>query len=159
MSEEISKSPLGLCLRLKCPEYYGKHSMPWEHPCHQPFCRLETWISSDRDRRQAIIWNNDGLGWWHMYAPLGLNEFTHSSGTFFIITSPSAFCNMSIFRKMILHSDILDDTFWYFRVTENLNPKLVEKNETFQCSSYLISKKPRPRWPIISSICMTMLAV
>ena len=25
-------------------------------------------------RRQAIIWKNDGLGYWHIYASLGLNE-------------------------------------------------------------------------------------
>ena len=27
-------------------------------------------------RRQAIIWKNDGLGYWHIYASLGLNELT-----------------------------------------------------------------------------------
>ena len=25
-------------------------------------------------RRQAIIWTNDGLGWWHIYALFSLNE-------------------------------------------------------------------------------------
>ena len=29
-------------------------------------------------RRQAIIWTNDGLGWWHICASLGLNELTMS---------------------------------------------------------------------------------
>ena len=28
------------------------------------------------NRRQAIIWTNDGLIWWHTHAPLGLNELT-----------------------------------------------------------------------------------
>ena len=30
-------------------------------------------------RWQAIIWTKDGLGWWRIYASLGLNELTTSS--------------------------------------------------------------------------------
>ena len=26
------------------------------------------------NRQQAIIWTDDGLGWWRIYVPLGLNE-------------------------------------------------------------------------------------
>ena len=26
---------------------------------------------------QAIIWTNDGLGWWHIYASLVLNELLY----------------------------------------------------------------------------------
>ena len=29
-------------------------------------------------RRQAIIWTNDGLGYWRIYASLGLNELYDS---------------------------------------------------------------------------------
>ena len=29
------------------------------------------------NRWQAIIWINDGLGWWRMYASLGLNELNY----------------------------------------------------------------------------------
>ena len=28
-------------------------------------------------RWHAIIWANDGLAYWHIYAPLSLNELTH----------------------------------------------------------------------------------
>ena len=29
------------------------------------------------NRRQSIIWTNDGLGWWRIYASLGLNQLTY----------------------------------------------------------------------------------
>ena len=36
------------------------------------------------NRRQAIIWINDDLVYWRIYASLGLNEFTGPLGTNFI---------------------------------------------------------------------------
>ena len=35
---------------------------------------IQHWFTDQAIRQQAIIWTNDGLGWWCIYVPLGLNE-------------------------------------------------------------------------------------
>ena len=48
---------------------------------HAVLLPYSTYIGSDNglepNRRQTIIWTNDGQDWWRIYASLGLNELTH----------------------------------------------------------------------------------
>ena len=68
-------------------------------------------VGSDNDmapsRQQAIIWSNDGLFYWHMYASLSLNALISLVGTLWCgIHAPLYWDTMSGFYKCIYHATI-----------------------------------------------------
>ena len=61
-------------------------------------------------RQQAIIWINDGLIYWHIWALLGLNELTHLS----LNENVDDIFNVFFERKFLYFDLIFTRTLWQY---------------------------------------------
>ena len=60
------------CILWKCMDFSYDFTEVCSWGSNQRYSRIDS--GSVPTRRQAIIWTNDGLAYWHIYASLGLNE-------------------------------------------------------------------------------------